>query len=172
MKTQTLQTTSFSLHSAQIRYLELWKLEMSAANHAFNRRQHAQALSHYETALEIAKAGVALLLSAKNEALDLLGEAERQMAALVVTRHNLADLFRQSGQLDAAVEHLCEAHEILFQLFHHSHAAIRALAQRHLKITYQELMVFTQRHGQQARIQQSLFLTQYVCECCRHKVSH
>ena len=166
-----LAVSTMDVGSTQTLYLELWKLEISAANDAFIHGRHAKAFSHYEAALSLAKTGVEGLLAAQ-EVLSLLAEAERQIAALVVTRHNLADLYRQSGQLDKAIAHLCAAHETLFQLFHHPHGDIRELAQRHLRITYQELMTFTQRHGQQARIQQSLLLTQYVCGCCRQKVAH
>lgn len=169
MNVQTLRTVEVG--SAQTLYLELWKLEISAANNAFIHGQHSQAFSHYEAALNLAKTGVEGLMAAQ-EVLNLLAEAERQIAALVVTRHNLADLHRQSGQLDEAIAHLCSAHETLFQLFHHSHSDIRHLAERHLRVTYQELMTFTQRHGQHRRIKQSLLLTQYVCECCRQKVAH
>ena len=160
-----------ALGSTQILYLELWKLEIGAANNAFIHGQHAKAFSHYEAALGLAKTGVDGLMAAQ-EVMSLLAEAERQIAALVVTRHNLADLHRQASQLNEAVTHLCDAHETLFQLFHHPHGDIRELAQRHLRVTYQELMTFTQRHGQQVRIQQSLLLTQYVCECCRQKIAH
>lgn len=160
-----------SLRSAQTHNLELWKIEISAANNAFIHGQHLQAFHHYETALELAKTGVADLL-AEEDATHLLHEAERQIAALVVTHHNLADLFRQSGQLTNTGAHLCDAHETLFKLSHHIHADIRVLAVRHLKVTYQELITFTQRHGQYLRVQQTLLLTQYICECCRKKAGH
>jgi len=166
-----MELSQNAVESTQAFYLELWKLEISAANNAFIHGQHSKAFSHYEAALGLAKTGVEGLLAAQ-EVLNMLAEAERQIAALVVTRHNLADLYRQSGLLDKAIAHLCDAHETLFQLFHHPHGDIRELAQRHLRITYQELMTFTQRHGQQARIQQSLLLTQYVCGCCRQKIAH
>ena len=152
----------------QLVNLESWKFEINAANNAFIHGQHSRAFEHYEAALVLAKSGVSHLLSREAVA-DLLAEAERQIAALVVTRHNLADLFRQSGSLDHAMEHLCDAHEALFQLLHHSDLALRAMAQRHLKITYRELMSFVQRHGPQARIEQTLLLTQYICDCCRQK---
>ena len=169
MNTQMLNTMDVS--STQTLYLELWKLEISAANDAFIHGQHSQAFNHYEAALGLAKTGVEGLMGAQ-EVLNLLAEAERQIAALVVTRHNLADLYRQAGQLNEAISHLCDAHETLFQLFHHPHSAIRELAQRHLRVTHRELMTFTQRHGQHIRINQSLLLTQYVCECCRQKREH
>ncbi len=156
--------------AAQILNLESWKLEISAANNAFIHGQHTRAFKHYEAALVLAKTGVTSLRDAEAIA-DLLAEAERQIAALVVTRHNLADLCRQSGQLEQAIEHLCNAHEALFQLLHHGDMVLRAIAQRHLKVTYRELMTFIQRHGPQARIQQSLLLTQYICDCCRQKTS-
>lgn len=152
----------------QLVNLESWKLEINAANNAFIHGQHVRAFEHYEAALTLAKSGVSDLLG-REAVEDLLAEAERQIAALVVTRHNLADLFRQSGQLEQAIEHLCDAHEALFQLLHHTDLVLRAIAQRHLKITYRELMTFIQRHGPQARIQQSLLLTQYICDCCRQK---
>lgn len=156
---------------AQTLNLESWKLEINAANNAFIHGQHSRAFHHYEAALVLAKSGVTDLLDV-DAAENLLVEAERQIAALVVTRHNLADLFRQSGKLDESVEHLCDAHEALFQLLHHPDTTIRAIARQHMKVTYRELMSFIQRHGPQMRIQQSLLLTQYICECCRQKTGH
>lgn len=160
-----------SSHMDQTLNLESWKLEINAANNAFIHGQHLRAFHHYEAALVLAKNGVTDLLDVEATE-NLLVEAERQIAALVVTRHNLADLFRQSGKLDESVEHLCDAHEGLFQLLHHPDTTIQAIAQQHMKVTYRELMSFIQRHGPQARIQQSLLLTQYICECCRPKVGH
>jgi hypothetical protein len=157
--------------SPQTLDLELWKIEMSTANNAFIHGQFAHAFNHYRVALDIAKKGVDDLLNTQ-DATHLLYEAERQIAALVVTYHNLADLFQQSNQLANTVAHLCDAHEILFQLSHHKQAELRELAYRHVKVTYQELMAFTQRHGKHVRVQQSLILTQYICECCRKKTGH
>jgi hypothetical protein len=167
-----LQVVNLSpFHSVETHNLELWKIEISTANNAFIHGQHLQAFHHYEMALQLAKTGVKNLLTA-DDATNLLDEAERQIAALVVTHHNLADLFQQSGELINTIAHLCDAHETLFQLSHHIHTDIRALAVRHLKVTYQELLKFTQRHGQYLRVQQTLLLTQYVCECCRKKAGH
>lgn len=160
-----------ALASTQTLCLEQWKLEISAANNAFIHGQHAKAFDHYEAALSLARTGVDGLMAAQ-DAMSLLAEAERQIAALVVTRHNLADLHRQSSQLEEAVAHLCDAHETLFQLLHHPHGDIRELARRHLRVTYQELLTFSQQHGQYARIQQSLLITHYVCDCCRRKIAH
>ena len=157
-----------SSHLAQTLNLESWKLEINAANNAFIHGQHSRAFHHYEAALVLAKSGITDLLGVKT-AKNLLVEAERQIAALVVTRHNLADLFQQSGQINESVGHLCDAHEALFQLLHHPDTAIRSIAQQHMRITYLELMTFIQHHGPQGRIQQSLLLTQYICECCRQK---
>jgi len=170
MSEQTLARDFQNSHSVQTLNLESWKIEISAANNAFIHGQHANAFTHYQATLEIAEIGVAELLLVQK--VEMLIEAERQVAALVVTRHNLADLFRQAGQLTEAVEHLCEAHESLFKLLHHANSDVQILAQRHSRITYQELMSFTQRHGKNSRIQQSLLLTKFVCECCRQKVSH
>lgn len=158
-------------NSAQTISLELWKIEISAANNAFIHGQHVQAFNHYDAALELAKSGVSNFFSTENVS-HLIYEAERQIAAFVVTQHNLADLFRQAGQLTNTVVHLCDAHETLFQLAHHSHTEIRSLAQRHLKVTYQELISFTQSHGQNVRVQQTIMLTQYVCESCRQKITN
>jgi len=171
MNATSLPLSDTSINSAQILNLELWKIEINIANNAFIHGQHMQAFNHYETALELAKTGVSELLNTAN-ATHLLLEAERQIAALVVTHHNLADLFRQASQFENTVAHLCDAHETLFQLSHHKQADMRELAQRHLKVTYQELITFTQRYGRHLRVQQSLMLTQYICECCREKAGH
>jgi hypothetical protein len=150
--------------------LESWRREIIAANNAFIHGQHARAFGHYNAALELANAGIANLLSVTQ--VDLIQEAERQIAALVVTRHNLADFCKQAAQRDSAIEHLCIAHETLFQLLHHTSRDVHVLAQRHLNVTYQELLNFVKAYGQDLRIQQSLLLTKYACVCCRQKVPH
>jgi hypothetical protein len=152
------------------RILESWRLEITAANNAFIHGRHARAFNHYNVALELANAGITGMLNLTQ--IDFLEEAERHIAALVVTRHNLADLCQQAGQRDSAVEHLCAAHETLFQLLHHQSKDVHVLAQRHSNVTYQELLNFVQRFGQELRIQQSLLLTKYACVCCRQKVTH
>jgi len=151
--------------------LELWRIEIRAANDAFLCGQHELAFQHYEAALEIASQGVSDLLSTQHPT-EILPEADRQIAALVVTRHNLADVCRRSAMPEQAVEHLCNVHETLFQLAHHPNLEITALAQRHLKVTYQELIGYTHRCGQHGRIQHCLLLTQYICACCRQKAKH
>jgi hypothetical protein len=160
-----------SFESPQTINLESWKIEINTANNAFIHGQHSQAFNHYEAALGLAKFGVSELLNTEHVA-HLLFEAERQIAAFVVTHHNLADLFRQSGCLEKSIAHLCDAHETVFQLSHHKKVSMRELAQRHLKVTYQELIIFTQLHGNHFRIQQCLIMTQYICECCREKHGH
>ena len=156
--------------SPRTRMLESWRMEITAANNAFIHGQHSRAFNHYKVALALASAGVEGLLNVTN--VDSLEEVERQIAALVVTRHNLADLCQQAGQRDIAIEHLCAAHETLFQLLHHVNKDVHALAQRHSNITYQELLNFIQRYGDDLRIQQSFLLTKYTCLCCRQKIAH
>ena len=156
--------------SPETQTLEYWRLEITAANNAFIHGQHARAFSHYNAALELATAGVAGLFDTAQ--VDFVEEAERQIAALVVTRHNLADLCHQAGQRDSAVEHLCSAHETLFQLLHHVNKDVHLLAQRHSNVTYQELLNFIKRYGQDLRIHQSFLLTKYACVCCRQKIAH
>jgi hypothetical protein len=162
-------TKRFELVRSRTRILESWRQEITAANNAFIHGQHARAFGHYNAALELASIGVAGLFDVTQ---DFLEETERHIAALVVTRHNLADLCQQAGQRDSAIEHLCAAHETLFQLLHHENRDVHVLAQRHSNVTYQELLNFVQRYGQDLRIQQSLLLTKYACVCCRKKVAH
>ncbi|RYY75598.1 MAG: hypothetical protein EOO52_09440 [Gammaproteobacteria bacterium] len=155
------------LHPTQTSNLEDWRLEIIAANNAFIHGQQMRAFAHYHSALALANIGIAGLLAGEDAATP--EEVERQIAAMVVTRHNLADLFQQAEKSNEAAEHLCVAHEALFQLMHHKSADVRALAQRHTNVTHRELAQFIKSHGCNLRIQQSLLLTQFLCECCRHK---
>jgi len=150
--------------------LESWKREIIAANNAFIHGQHSRAFDHYNAALELANAGVVSLLGTAQ--VDFIPEVERLIAALVVTRHNLADLCKQAGQRNDAIEHLCAAHETLFQLLHHADRDVQVLAQRHSNVTYQELLNFVKGYGQNLRILQSLALTKHTCTCCRQTVAH
>ena len=148
--------------------LESWKTAIGAANNAFIHGQARQALELYQTALAMAKASVSDIITKASPKAAAI-EIERCLAALVVTQHNLADLLGQSDRLDEASFHLCAAHEYLFQLRHHPDVGLGIIAQRHLKITYRELIIFVQRHGPHKRITESLLLTQYLCDSCRQK---
>lgn len=80
------------------------------------------------------------------------------VAALVVSHHNLADLWTERGDADGAAAHLCRAHETLLALAFDDgrDACLRRAALRHLRETHLALVSHAARHGPHARITHAL----------------
>nr|WP_315184973.1 hypothetical protein [uncultured Albidiferax sp.] len=66
------------------------------------------------------------------------------LAALVVSHHNLADLYAQAGLLEPAAQHLCRAHRRLLAL---QHNCTHDLAWRHSRETYAALLLHQRAWG-------------------------
>lgn len=146
-----------------------WEHEIICGNQAYGRGNFLHARVSYEAALVLAKTSINELIDTSTPGW-LAIDADEQIGALVVTQHNLANLFLKQGQIESVINHLCIAHETVFQLAHHPRTDIQRLARRHLNVTYRELMAFTHLHGKHNRIDQSLVMTQYICDCCRKKI--
>ncbi|HMN79506.1 MAG TPA: hypothetical protein PKA20_06205 [Burkholderiaceae bacterium] len=80
------------------------------------------------------------------------------LAALVVSHHNLADLYRHRGQHGLAVDHLCRAHLLLLRLSGDDSlpADVRVATWRHLQRTRAELLAWQREHGSEAAIDSAL----------------
>lgn len=79
-----------------------------------------------------------------------------RIAALVVSRLNLADVQVDCGELDAAVEQLCEAHASLMRLVLCGDSARQQAALRHSRHTHAALLEHLTRHGADPHIARTL----------------
>lgn len=106
-----------------------WEQLTRRANHAAYGGHSALAIFANAQALWVAQA----LL----EGLALQARPDDCLAALVVSHHNLADLYRGVEHPAAAVEHLCSAHYSLVRLLHDAAQpmAVQEAAMRHLRET-------------------------------------
>lgn len=109
--------------------------------------------------LEIALAGhvQALWLAEAlvGSAAGLAREPDDRLAALVVSHHNLADLYRLRGPASQALLHLCEPQRLLLALAGRDDQppAVRVAARRHLRETHSALLQWQRRHGAEATVE-------------------
>lgn len=85
------------------------------------------------------------------------------LAALVVSHHNLSDLYRLRGQLLPAVEHCCTPHELLLHLAAGAPPAVQEAAWRHLCQTRAALLEWQRAHGPHPRIDECVRLWPQSC---------
>lgn len=118
--------------------MEHWKTTITAGNRCFHCGDWVAAGEHYQRALAEAQ----LLL-------EHWQDAEAVVAALVISHHNLADLYLVLGQREQAAEHLCSSHERLLQTMLDDRLAqpLRSAAMRHSQRTYTELLQFIGEYG-------------------------
>lgn len=130
------------------RAIERWQRVTLRGNRAYERRDRAGALSHYRAALSLA------------DGLYGLGSAnpDQALAALVISHHNLADLFEADGTPDSAAAHLCLAYEALIHAIEDEalSQAWRDAAWRHARIALEQLQRFLQRHPGHPRATRSV----------------
>ncbi len=69
-------------------------------------------------------------------------QAHACIAALVVSHHNLADVYLHSGAPATAAQHLCDAHASVLQLTTSDVTALSTAAWRHLRETRAALLQF------------------------------
>lgn len=137
--------------------LNAWKHAIRLGNQAFLKGEVQSARIKYQTALYIAHA---LLESASEWGNSRsIKQMDSLIAAMVVTEHNLADLYAQSGLLGYAADHLCSAHETLFSLESHPVPQFVNIARQHMKMTGMELLAFLQKYGDCPRITETLCAT-------------
>lgn len=127
--------------------LAQWRELTRQANAAFDRDQFAHAQRLYRRALQIAAdlaCGPALAAS-----------PDDCLAALVVAHHNLSEAHRQRRDADAALDHLCQAHEALTRIAADPHTPdpVRHRAVHHMGRTRLALLDWQTRNGACARTQ-------------------
>jgi len=120
--------------------LARWQQLTQQANQYFRLEQNAAAFPLYQQALTLAEQLLQLPLQ------------DSSLAALVISRHNLADCYLQLAQPLAAATELCQAWQQL-----HSCAARLGLQQQsmllpHLQRCRLELQAFLQQHGEHPAI--------------------
>lgn len=127
--------------------LARWRELTRQANSAFDRHQFAHAQYLYRQALQVAAA------LARGPA--LAASPDDCLAALVVAHHNLSEAHRQHHDPDAALDHLCQAHEALIRIAAdpHSPDPVRHRAVHHMGRTRLALLDWQTRHGACARTQ-------------------
>lgn len=83
---------------------------------------------------------------------------EDRVAALVVSHHNLADLYQAAHLPDQAVAHLCQAHATLMALCRDDTigTALRQAAWRHTRETHAALLLFLGENGPHPTVAQAL----------------
>lgn len=140
--------------------LNIWVQAIQSGNLAFSSGNNRKARVSYQTALRVVRS---MVKSTDDWGSRIPGQqVDAIMAALVVTQHNLADLYVHAGLLGRAAEHLCAAHQAIFDLLKHPVDSIAALAQRHLTMTRMELLTFLQSYGHYPLISQTLCATQLL----------
>lgn len=129
--------------------LRLWERAMSRANAAARLGQTLVALAGCHEALMVA---VSLVESPP------AGRACDAVAALVVSRHNLADLHAELGCVDLAAGERCRAHEELIALVTDGtcDAELQRAALRHLRETHAGLLLHIESQGPHPAITRAL----------------
>lgn len=127
-----------------------WESLTRGACHAHAEQHLEQALAGHVRALWVAEALLddSLLRSHPDDCL----------AALVVSHHNLSDLYRLRGQLLPAVEHCCAPHELLLRLAVDAPSSVQEAAWRHLRQTRAALLDWQREHGHHPRIDECAHL--------------
>lgn len=83
--------------------MEQWKISMRAGNQCFEAQQYNEALSHYEVGGERAK-----------QLFTVWFDRPQAVASVVVSYHNLADLYLAMGQPEPAERQLRHCYDYLF----------------------------------------------------------
>lgn len=130
--------------------LAVWQRATLRANRAFDRGDFAAAILQYRAALSLADT-----FPGRSD------DADAALAALVVSHHNLGELYEHAGQIESAATHVCRAHELLheFALDVSMLACWRDAAWRHGRVTYAALLQFLQRHPCHERACRAMALT-------------
>jgi len=117
--------------------LSAWRRATLRGNRAFERGDHASALTQYRAALSLADT-----FPGRSE------DADAALAALIVSHHNLLALHERTGRTECAATHVCRAHELLHEIALDlaMPACWREAAWCHARVTYAELLRFLQRH--------------------------
>ena len=117
--------------------LAVWEDFAQRASAYRQQGRMLEALQLFRQALVVAEA---LLLAPGQSVAD--AQAHACIAALVVSHHNLADLYLHSGAPATAAQHLCDAHASVLQLTTSDAPALSTAAWRHLRETRAALLQF------------------------------
>ena len=128
--------------TADAQPLRAWEMLMREGVAAARGGRFGAAEDLYQRALELARG--LLYLDAPGG-----GHEDDRVAAFVVSRLNLADLYRDADRTDAAVAHLCAAHRTLMALLRNGQTpqALRQAAFRHSRETHAALLAHVAEYG-------------------------
>lgn len=82
--------------------MQLWQIQIIAGNECYESSQFLSALAHYRQAIQLAQ-----------ELFDKAPTKRTAVTSLIVSYHNLADLFIKEGEPDLAESELIEVHQIV-----------------------------------------------------------
>lgn len=113
--------------------LGAWQRATLRGNRALDRGDPAAAMRQYHVALSLADT-----FPGRSD------DADAALAALVVSHHNLVELHERAGQTESAAAHVCQAHELLYEiaLDPAMTARWRDAAWQHGRVTYAALLQF------------------------------
>ncbi|MFT4266737.1 MAG: hypothetical protein QM586_05865 [Xenophilus sp.] len=128
--------------------------------------------AHGRGRLESALAAQVQALWLAEELLDgplLMQRPDDCLAALVVSHHNLADLYCHRGQAGQAIDHLCQAHALLLRLGSDAHVPpdVRQAAWRHLREARAGLLAWQRERGSEPAIEAALHLPDLAVQAGR-----
>lgn len=138
----------------------------------WERLTRAALEAHCHGRLEIALAGHVRALWTAEALVDgplLAMRPDDCLAALVVSHHNLSELYHCRGQVPQAVDHLCLPHRLLLRLLEEGTRPhdVRQAAWRHLRETRAQLLGWLRAHGEEPAVEAALHATPAPAFACR-----
>lgn len=116
--------------------LLLWKQHIIAGNDYFEKQQSLVAICHYRQAIDLAEK----LLQDHHDAMV-------SVAAILVSHHNLADLYIREGEENIAEGLLFQVHNKLgSKLAEHCHDELQEALMWGTRRSYSELLLFQQQY--------------------------
>ena len=125
------------LHEQELAFAD-WESEVIAGNQFFNQSDFEHAKQNYKKAKKLA-----------TKLFDFADDSERAVAALVVSYHNLADLYQQKKQLKRAYRELDEVNAYLLNCLNKEGVSDSNLAaiRRGINKSQGELLNFIKRNN-------------------------
>ncbi len=132
--------------------------QTAAAGHTGVALRHTREALRIAQALLEARAAASTASSALDRHIHARDAADQILAALVVSHHNLADIYQAAHLPEQAAAHVCRAHAALMDLLADAAAdtALREAAWRHSRETHAELLLFIREKGPHPAVMQAL----------------
>ncbi|MDB5846827.1 MAG: hypothetical protein JWP29_579 [Rhodoferax sp.] len=129
--------------------LASWERAMQRGHQATAQGHTGVALRHTRQALDVARALLAARLVSAGLSRQAPDDTDHRIAALVVSHHNLADLYHTAHLPDQAAAHVCHAHATLMALLASpdTDTPLQQAAWRHSRETHAALLLFVREKG-------------------------